>query len=69
MRTFRKCLVIHTVALRIDESGSQKGYERKEWYTKKAGALKVIGTLFWKNTKGDTRRTFKVNAELKKIKR
>lgn len=30
LQTFRKCLVIHTVALRIDESGSQKGYERKD---------------------------------------
>jgi hypothetical protein len=63
-QTFKNCLVIRTTALRIDESGSQKGYELEEWYAKKIGAVKVIGTLYWKNKQGETTRTFKVDAEL-----
>ncbi len=68
LKTFKKCLVIRTIALRIDESGSQKGYELEEWYAKKVGAVKVIGTLCWKNNKGETTKTFKVDAELEKFK-
>jgi hypothetical protein len=69
LQVFKKCLVIRTTALRIDESGTQKGYELEEWYAKNTGAVKVIGTLFWKNNKGETLRTFKVDAELEKFKR
>ncbi len=68
-RKFTKCLVIRTIALRIDESGSQKGYELEEWYAKGFGAVKVVGTLFWKNAKGEITRTFKVDAELEKLTR
>ena len=69
LQTFKNCLVIRTIALRIDESGSQKGYELEEWYAKRVGAVKVIGTLFWKNNKGETTRTFKVDAELESWKK
>ncbi len=68
-RKFTNCLILRTTALRIDESGSQKGYELEEWYAKNVGAVKVIGTLFWKNSKGETTRTFKVDAELEKFSR
>lgn len=61
------CLIIRTIALRIDESGSQKGYELEEWYAKGVGTVKVIGILFWKNNKGETTRTFRVDAELEKM--
>jgi hypothetical protein len=66
-QTFKNCFVIKTIALRIDESGSQKGYALEEWYAKNAGAVKVIGTLFWKNSKGETTRTFRVDAELENM--
>ena len=69
LRTFKNCLVIRTIALRIDEAGSQKGYELEEWYAKNVGAVKVVGTLFWKNTKGETTKTFKVDAALENLKR
>lgn len=69
LRRFRKCLVFRTIALRIDESGLQKGYELEEWYAKGFGAVKVVGTLFWKNAKGDITRTFRVDAEIEKITR
>ena len=68
LQTFKNCLVIRTIALRTDESGTQKGYELEEWYAKNVGAVKVIGTLFWKNTKGETTKTFKVDAVLESIK-
>ena len=68
LQTFKNCLVIRTIALRIDESGSQKGYELEEWYAKNVGAVRVIGTLFWKNSKGETTKTFKVDAALEKFK-
>jgi hypothetical protein len=69
LQTFKNCLVMRTIALRIDESGTQKGYELEEWYAKGVGAVKVVGTLFWKNAKGETTRTFRVDAELEKLKR
>jgi hypothetical protein len=69
LQLFKKCLVIRTIALRIDESGTQKGYELEEWYAFRIGSVKVVGTLFWKNAKGETTRTFKVDAELEKFKR
>jgi hypothetical protein len=69
LQTFTKCLVIRTIALRIDESGSQKGYELKEWYAKGIGTVKVVGKLFWKNKQGETTRIFQVDAELEKFKR
>ena len=68
-RKFDNCLIIRTIALRIDESGSQKGYELEEWYAKNFGAVKVAGTLYWKNPKGETTRTFRVDAELENWKR
>jgi hypothetical protein len=68
-KTFKNCLIIRTIALRKDESGSQKGYELEEWYAQNYGAVKVIGTLFWKNSKGETTKTFQVNAELEKFKK
>ena len=68
LRNYKNCLVIRTHALRIDESGSQKGYELEEWYAKGVGAVKVVGTLFWKNKQGETLRTFKVDAALEKLK-
>ncbi len=66
-QTFKNCLVIRTIALRVDESGAQKGYELEEWYAKNVGAVKVVGTLFWKNKQGETTRTFQVNAALEKF--
>lgn len=68
-RRFKNCLVFRTIALRIDESGTQKGYEIEEWYAKGFGTVKVIGTLFWKNAKGETTRTFQINAELENFSR
>jgi len=67
-KSFENCLVIRTIALRIDESGAQKGYELEEWYAKGVGITKVVGTLFWKNAKGETTRTFKVDAVLEMFK-
>ncbi len=67
-RNYKNCLVIRTIALRIDESGSQKGYELEEWYAKGVGAVKVVGALFWKNKQGETTRTFEVDAALEKFK-
>jgi len=63
---FKNCLVVRTVALRVDASGSQKGYELVEWHAKGVGAVKVAGELFWKNKAGDVTRRFKINAELEK---
>ena len=69
LQTFKSCLVIRTIALRIDESGSQKGYELEEWYAKNIGAVRVVGTLFWKNSKGEITKTFKVDAALENLKK
>ena len=69
LQPFKNCLVIRTIALRIDESGSQKGYELEEWYAKNVGAVRVVGTLFWKNSKGETTKTFKVDAALEYLKK
>jgi hypothetical protein len=65
-KTYKNCLLIKTKALRIDESGTQKGYELLEWHAKNIGAVKINGNLFWINAKGETTRNFKVNAELEK---
>lgn len=61
---YKNALVLRTVALRTDETGAQKGYELREWYDKDKGAVKITGELFWKNAKGETTRTFKIDAEL-----
>lgn len=60
----QNCFLLRTVALRTDASGAQKGYELREWHQKDVGAVKITGELFWKNAKGETTRTFKINAEL-----
>lgn len=63
---YKDCLVIRTVALRTDATGSQKGYEIREWHARGVGAVKITGELFWKNAKGEIIRTFKIDAELEK---
>lgn len=63
---FKNCLILRTVALRTDESGSQKGYELVEWHAKNVGAVRVTGELFWKNKAGETTRRFRINAELER---
>lgn len=68
-RKFKNCLIFRTISLRIDESGTQKGYEIEEWYAKDFGAVKVIGTIFWKNSRGETTRSFQINAELENFSR
>lgn len=65
--TFKDCLLIRTTALRTASDGKQKGYELLEWHAKGIGAVRVVGELFWKNEKGETTRTFKINAELEKF--
>lgn len=67
-RSFDDCLVVRTTALRVDDSGSQKGYELVEWLAKGVGAVKVKGELFWKDNKGKTTRVFKVDADLESFK-
>lgn len=63
-KDYENCLLIRIKALRIDEAGTQKGYELREWHEKGTGAVKITGELFWKNAKGETTRTFKIDAEL-----
>ncbi len=67
-KTFKDTLVFTTKALRTDSGGTQKGYELREWHVKRVGAIKVTGTLYWNDEKGNRTRTFKINAELEKAK-
>jgi ketosteroid isomerase-like protein len=66
LKHFKDCLLIRTTALRIDEAGTQKGYELNEWLVRGVGAVKVVGEIYWNDAKGQRTRTFKVNAALEK---
>ncbi len=61
---FPECLVLRTVALRVDGAGTQKGYDLREWHAKGIGPVKIVGELYWKNKEGVTTRTFKIDAVL-----
>jgi ketosteroid isomerase-like protein len=67
LQSYNDCLVLRTVALRRDESGSQKGYDLREWYARGVGAVKVVGELYWKNAAGATTRVFKIDAALEQF--
>jgi ketosteroid isomerase-like protein len=66
LRHFKDCLLIRTTALRVDETGTQKGYELNEWHARGVGVVKVVGEIYWNTANGQRLRTFKINAALEK---
>jgi uncharacterized protein (DUF1330 family) len=62
--TWKDCLITVTKALRVDESGGQKGYELREWNAKGVGGVRIEGEIYWLDKAGKKTRSFRVGGLL-----